>query len=228
MPETVILGPPSLLARCAPASDGDLTVTRIPGETTAATIAATGADAVVAFDPSAGDRAAVAAAGLPTLLWWSDATAPAGADQAAWTGGPCRTIAAHATVPRGSWRSLPLPVADDLFSDLEATTAAVAVNFSDDDGPAHEHRALVALARGQLLISEPLAPSRGLEPGIDHLEARVPEDVRLLVENATRAPEAFERVRLRGRRKAELFRSSAVVGRLVGDLLLELRPRHAT
>ena len=80
----------------------------------------------------------------------------------------------------------------------------------------------IALAGGQLLVSERLRPSRGLEPGIDYLEIRDLQEIRSAVDNAVRAPEAFLRVRLRGRRKAELFRSSRVVARLVGDLLLEL------
>jgi len=71
-------------------------------------------------------------------------------------------------------------------------------------------------------VSEPLKPSRGLEPGIDYVEVRDPAEVRAAVENAVRAPSAFLRMRLRGRRKAELFRSSRVVARLVGDLLREL------
>lgn len=223
MPATVILGPTELLASCAPAATADLRVARVEGAVSAEAIAATGADVVVAFDPSADELAAAASTGLPTLSWWSAAPARA----ATWTGGPRRTVCALAPTPPGTWRSVSLPVADDLFSAPGTTETTVAVNFSGEDGPAHEHRALVALARGQLLISEPLDPSRGLEPGGDYLEARVPEDARLLVENAARAPEAFERIRLRGRRKAELFRSSAVVGRLTGDLLLELRARPA-
>ena len=99
----------------------------------------------------------------------------------------------------------------------------VAINIHDDEQPACEHRALVALARGQLLVSETLVPARGLEPGIDYLEARDLDDVFIAVDNAARAPEAFRRVRLRGRRKAELFRASRVIERLVGDLLLEVR-----
>lgn len=104
----------------------------------------------------------------------------------------------------------------------EGAGAGIAVNLRDDDRAAAEHRAHVALAQGRLLISEPLAPSRGLEPGIDFVEALALDDIHLAVENALRAPSSAECIRLRGRRKAELFRASAVVARLVGDLLLEL------
>lgn len=105
----------------------------------------------------------------------------------------------------------------------DTPSAPVALNLHDEDEPACEHRALVALARGQLLVSETLVPARGLEPNIDYLEARDFDDAFLAVENAARAPEAFRRVHLCGRRKAELFRASRVVERLVGDLLLEVR-----
>ena len=228
VPHVALLGSPSLLDHCAPEDADGLTVTRIDDASALDAPVDRPVDAIVAFDPSEADLAALVAAGRPTIVWWQDA-APEWAARAATAGGDLvRTVTGAAEAGPDSWRSVALPVADRLFADLSAQAAgpdgrtAIAVNFADESGPPTTPRALVALAGGQLLVSERLRPSRGLEPGIDYLEIRDLQEIRSAVDNAVRAPEAFLRVRLRGRRKAELFRSSRVVARLVGDLLLEL------
>lgn len=223
MPHVALLGPPNLLDRCAPGDGADLTVTRIEGPPAAAPRA----DALIAFEPSRDHWSALDEAGLPTVVWWRDA-APAWSSDASRPRPvvPRRTITGTPEATPGNWRSVAVPVADELFSDPGLPTVeggtAIVVNFQNESGPASTQRALTALAQGKLLVSEPLLPSRGLEPGIDYVEARGLDEVRLAVANASRAPEAFLRMRLRGRRKAELFRSSRVIARLVGDLLLEL------
>jgi hypothetical protein len=139
------------------------------------------------------------------------------------------TPTTFADAPRAAWLGPGGPRRDEYLRFFDRAVAiadhdseaTVAVNLHDDRTAA-EHRAHVALARGQLLISEPLVPSRGLEPGIDFVELSALDEIHGVVENALRAPRALRRIRLRGRRKAELFRASAVVGRLVGDLLLEI------
>lgn len=222
MPHIALLGPPSLLDLCAPDNAEDLTVTRVGDLSTAGM----SANALVAFEPSEDQWTKLDEVQLPTLVWWRDGPAAwAGNSNRSASPAPRRTVVGGPESATGCWRSVPLPVADELFADWseQAPDAeAVAVNFPDESGPASLHRALVALARCQLLVSEPLLPSRGLEPGIDYIETRDLDEVHAAVENVARAPEAFLRMRLRGRRKAELFRSSSVVGRLVGDLLLEL------
>lgn len=229
MPHVTLFGPSSLLDRCAPSDAEELTVTVAGGVSALAEHATRRTDALVAFEPSEADLAEIVAAALPTIVWWQD-TPPAWTKRAIGANGDLlRTVTGAAEASPGSWRSVALPVADRLFVDVSAHTAgpdgrtAIAVNFEDESGPATTHRALVALAGGQLLVSEPLRPLRGLEPGIDYLELSDLEEIRSAVDNAVRAPEAFLRIRLRGRRKAELFRSSRVLGRLVDDLLLERR-----
>jgi len=112
-------------------------------------------------------------------------------------------------------------VEGDLSEGLAATD--IGVNLHDRPGRALHHEAARSLAAGQLLVSEPLDPARGLEPGIDFIEAPELGDVHLAIEAAGADLGAFQRIRLRGRLKAERFRASAVYPKLVGDLLEDLR-----
>jgi len=75
------------------------------------------------------------------------------------------------------------------------------------------------------VISEPLSQLHGLEPGIDFLELRGSGMLGNTLEALSRFPRAFDRVRVRGRLKAELFRASRVYPRLVADLLRDLPAR---
>jgi len=97
-------------------------------------------------------------------------------------------------------------------------TVSVAVNLHVDDQPAFEHRVPMHLAAGHLLISEKLAPTRGLETGLDFLEVGSRAELAKLLGAINEVPELHHRVRLRGRRKAEQFRASTVYERLLGDL----------
>lgn len=236
MPAVAVTGPDALLERCAPSGPG---FTRVSPED----LAGVSFDAVVAFGADATLSEKVAALGRPALLWldgpgsgppavgpvrlvadddraWRRLPLPV-ADElfgpaarqtgVGWLGGDCERRREYMR-----WFGDGSPISET------GETADVAVNLHDRPGVTFEQRALVALAQGRLLISETLSPSRGLEPGTDYLEARDLTDVFHAVENATRAPHAFRRVRLRGRRKAELFRASAVVARLAQDLLREL------
>jgi len=100
---------------------------------------------------------------------------------------------------------------------------AIGVNLHNEPYPSFENRVCLHLAAGQLVVSEKLSPTHGLEPDIDYLEIADPDQLLSVLRAATRFPPAFERVRIRGRRKAEAFRASRVYPRLVDDLLLDLR-----
>jgi hypothetical protein len=71
-------------------------------------------------------------------------------------------------------------------------------------------------------VSEPLSPTHGLEPGIDYVEVRHPQDLLRAIERIRHYPDLYRRVRIRGRRKAEAFRASRVYPRLLHDLFLDL------
>jgi hypothetical protein len=98
----------------------------------------------------------------------------------------------------------------------------VGVNLHNEPYPSFENRVCLHLAAGHLLVTEPLSPTHGLEPGIDFLEARSAEHLAAIVETVRREPGAFEDIRVRGRMKAELYRASSVYPRLLHDAVLDL------
>lgn len=103
------------------------------------------------------------------------------------------------------------------------TSTDVALNLHGEPYPSFENRVLLHLAAGHLVISEPLDPTHGLEAGIDFLEIRRPDELMTLLYQLTRRPESFERVRHRGRAKADDYRASRMWPRVIGDLLADLR-----
>jgi hypothetical protein len=78
------------------------------------------------------------------------------------------------------------------------------------------------LAAGQLLLAATLAPAQGLERGIDYLEIDSPEGLVWLLNRLGRFPEMYQRIRVRGRLKAEQYRASRLFRRVVQDLLLDV------
>ena len=163
-----------------------------------------------------------------------------------------RLIAADPALGEHAWRSVPIPVADALYGDVvparekpvvayaappreeaklaEADIAQpgtdgaqVVVNVHPDHWPRFEHEVAHHLAAGRLVISEQLAPLHGLEPDLDFLQADDPDRILDFLWTLERFPAEFDRVRHRGRLKAEYFRASRVWPRLVHDLLLDVR-----
>jgi hypothetical protein len=81
---------------------------------------------------------------------------------------------------------------------------------------------LLHLAAGHLLLSEPIWPRFGLEPGIHYVEFDDKYELDLRVHQLVRDPNAYERVRIRGHHFSRQFRASAVWPRLVRDLLTDV------
>jgi hypothetical protein len=98
----------------------------------------------------------------------------------------------------------------------------VQLNLHNNPYPSFENRVCIALAAAHLVISEPLSPSHGLQPGIDYLEAASAERLRELVDELVRNPDAFIDVQRAGRVQAERFRASRVYPQLVHDALADL------
>jgi hypothetical protein len=116
--------------------------------------------------------------------------------------------------------------AHGLMGDLLRETLAsadVAINLHGEAGQlSFENRVLLHLASGHLVISEPLEPAFGIEPDIDFLEVTNKDDFSLRMHQLHQQPEAYGRIRLRGRAKAELFRASRVWPAVVRDLFDDL------
>jgi hypothetical protein len=83
-------------------------------------------------------------------------------------------------------------------------------------------QACMHLAAGQLLLAGPLAPAHGLERDIDYLQFGSGEELVWMLERVRRFPEMHDRVRVRGRMKAEQFRASRVLPRILHDLLADV------
>jgi hypothetical protein len=98
----------------------------------------------------------------------------------------------------------------------------VGINIHNDTYLSFENRVALHLAAGHLVLSEPLLPLHGLETGIDFLPVGTPGDVWWAIESMARFPGLYERIRIRGRLKAEQFRASRVWPRLVDDLFADL------
>lgn len=95
----------------------------------------------------------------------------------------------------------------------------VAVNLHNEPYQSFENRVCLHLAAGHLVITEPLSPDHGLEAGIDLLVGMW----EAVAAQLQRSPRTFDRVRMRGRRKAEQFRASRVWPRLIDDLHVDLQ-----
>ena len=98
----------------------------------------------------------------------------------------------------------------------------VGINLHNEPYPSFENRVPIHLAAGHLVLSEPLSPLHGLEPGIDFVEIGMAGTLPNTMDALSRFPGAYHRVRVRGRAKAELFRASAVYPRLIADLRHDL------
>lgn len=99
----------------------------------------------------------------------------------------------------------------------------VGINLHNNPYPTFENRVCLHLAAGHLVLSEPLSPLHGLEPGIDFLEVQTAGQIEQALASLRRFPGLWHRLRVRGRRKAESYRASRMYPRLVSDLLADLR-----
>ena len=99
----------------------------------------------------------------------------------------------------------------------------VGINLHVGPFPSFENRVCLHLAAGHLVVSEPLDPSHGLEPGIDYIQVRTPAVLKHVVGAIRTNPDAFRAIRIRGHAKAAAFRASRVFPRLFQDLVADVR-----
>lgn len=98
----------------------------------------------------------------------------------------------------------------------------VAINLHNEPYPSFENRVPLHLAVGNLVISEELSPTNGLDPGIDFIQADDADDLVSYLGLIADDPSRFEWIRTRGHLKAEAFRASRVYARLLLDLLQDV------
>ncbi len=80
----------------------------------------------------------------------------------------------------------------------------------------------VHLAAGHLLLSAPLSLEHGLERNIDYLQFDSPDSLVWVLDRLARFPEMHQRIRVRGRLKAEHYRASRLFARICHDLLADV------
>jgi hypothetical protein len=112
-------------------------------------------------------------------------------------------------------------VGDGLAAAFGAADVGIALNADSEHG--FPSQTLLHLAAGHLLLTERLTPTAGLEPGIDYLEIDSRDHLLTLLIQLRWRPDSYERIRVRGRLKAEEHRASKVWPRIVADLLHDLR-----
>lgn len=123
-------------------------------------------------------------------------------------------------------RSYPIVhIGHGLFGEQLAAFLAdtdVQLNLHNHDYPSFENRVCIAMAAGNLVISEPLSPSHELTAGRHYLEIRTSQELRALIDELWRDPEAYVDVQAAGRHEAERFRASRVYPDLVRDALADV------
>ncbi len=97
--------------------------------------------------------------------------------------------------------------------------ADVQLNLHNNPYPTFENRVCAALAAGHLVISEPLSPRHGLEPGVHYLEVEGAEQLLEQLEQLARDPDAYLDVQRAGRENAESFRASRVYPQLLREAI---------
>ena len=98
----------------------------------------------------------------------------------------------------------------------------VCLNLHNEPYPSFENRVCLHLAAGHLVVTEPLSPTHGLTPGLDHLVAATPQELVTILRELSSDPSRYEAVRVRGRLKADEYRASTVFTTLASDLLVDL------
>jgi hypothetical protein len=98
----------------------------------------------------------------------------------------------------------------------------VGVYVAPEPGGGFGQQVGMHLAAGHLLLSENLTPAHGLERNIDYLQLESPDGLVWVLDRLGRFPEMHQRVRVRGRMKAEQYRASSLFARIAHDVLADV------
>jgi hypothetical protein len=146
--------------------------------------------------------------------------------------GKPRAIAVGRSSAHREWMLLPAKHHHDLLHVIHGVSGAplvellaesdVGVYVALEPGGGFGQQVGMHLAAGHLLLAETLTPAHGLERNIDYLHVDSPDGLAWVLERLERFPEMHQRIRARGRMKAEQYRASRVFARLAGDLLADV------
>lgn len=100
---------------------------------------------------------------------------------------------------------------------------SMAINLHNEDYPNFENRVPLHLARGHLVLTQPLTPGYDLFDGITHLTFKTPEELNQLVRQIDERRTPFLRIAARGRLAAEAFRASTLWCDRFTDIALRWR-----
>jgi len=99
----------------------------------------------------------------------------------------------------------------------------IGINLHNENYPTFENRVLYHFACGNLLLTQNLVPSYGLEKNEDHLSFDTPEQLYALLTEILADPSLFEGIRAFGAIKAKnLFNSEDVYRSLIDELYLDV------
>jgi hypothetical protein len=113
-------------------------------------------------------------------------------------------------------------LAGDLLEEV-LESADIGINVHPDGQiAALAPRVLMHLAAGHLVLSEPLERPFALEPDIDFVVVASSSELDTRMHQLSQRPDAYDRVRIRGRAKVEQYRASRVWRALVDDLFDDL------
>lgn len=87
--------------------------------------------------------------------------------------------------------------------------------------PSFPYGVAAGLLAGLSVVSEPLTPRWGLEPGIDFFEVSTPEELLRIIEHIRRFGNLTQSLATRGNAKSKIFRSSAVFDKLLRNLKIQ-------
>lgn len=110
------------------------------------------------------------------------------------------------------------PALVDLLHDYD-----IGVYVSPESGGGFGAQVGIHLAAGHLLLGGPLVPLHGLERNLDYLQFDSPQELVWVLDRLGRFPEMHQRIRVRGRFKAEQYRASRLFSRIMFDFLADVR-----
>jgi hypothetical protein len=227
---TIVFEPPCIPAEALEELPG-VTLGVLVGSTPGPGVAeaASGLDRIVSFFPAL-TGTAVGAAKI-----WRAIPPPVGDElfgEVRRVDGRPRAMSVGRSTEHREWMLMPAKHHHDLLQVLHGVSGPslvellreydVGVYVAPEPGGGFGHQVGMHLAAGHLLLAETLTPAHGLERNIDYLHVDSPDGLVRVLDRLGRFPEMHQRIRVRGRLKAEQYRASRLFSRVARDLLADV------